>query len=262
MKNALTWIKSNMVTVLSAVLILTSIGVIVWAISFGGAAAEKASGEVSKMVRTLDGYTNVSVPFPPEDVDAPPEDITGVTITKATLKHLDKVYGGMNREYDKTYGPFVKINSDGHYLLVPGVLPTTEASHLRHETRTAYRDAFEQMFEPYDENLPNAPRLNAMGPLNPDELQFELQRVEEASETLGSSVPLVVVEDQMVLQREASPSADETWEWPFRLQVPIGLIPSTATDHTSVVWSVRGIVVRNGGPDLNVEQVVQVYTGQ
>jgi hypothetical protein len=179
MKNVLAWIKANLVTVVSAVLMLVSIGVIGWAVSYGGGAAKEASAEVTKMARDLDSHTNVTVPFPPEDVDAPPEDISGITITKATLKHLDEVYGKMNREYDKTYKPFVQINQQGHYLLVPGVLPTTDASHLRHEARTAYRDAFVRMFEPYDENMPGAPRLNASGPLSPDELQFELQRVAE-----------------------------------------------------------------------------------
>ncbi len=179
MKNALAWIKSNLVTVLSAVLILASIGVIAWAVSHGGASAQEASAEVSKMVKTLDGYGNVSVPFPPADVDAPPEDITGVTINPATLKHLGEVYGKMSSEYTETFKPFLRVNSEGHYLLVPGVLPTTEANHLRHEARTAYRGAFEQMFEPYEESQPDAPRLNAAGPLNPEELQQELARVEE-----------------------------------------------------------------------------------
>jgi len=179
MKGVLSWIKSNLVTVLSAVVILASLGVIGWSVSLGSAAAQKASGEVKKMTRELDSHSNVTVPFPPADVDAPPEDIGGVTITEATLKHLDEVYGKMNSEYEQTYGPFVKINQKGHHLLVPGVLPKAKASHLRHEARTAYREAFVEMLEPYDESQPDAPRLNAGGPLSPDELQFELQRVEE-----------------------------------------------------------------------------------
>lgn len=179
MKNILTWVKTNLVTVLSVIVMLASVGVIVWSMSKGNAAAETASAEVTKMARSLDSHSNVSVPFPPEDVDAPPEEISGVTITRATLDHLDEVYGKMSREFTQTYDPFVKINRAGHGLLVPGVLPTTDASHLRHEARTKYREAFVQMFEPYDENQPNAPRLNAAGPLSPEELQFELARVEE-----------------------------------------------------------------------------------
>ncbi len=179
MKNIIMWVKTNVVTVLSVVVMLASVGVIAWSMSRGNAAAESASKEVTQMTRTLDSHTNVSVPYPPADIDAPPEEIPGVTITKATLDHLGEVYGKMNNEYELTYRPFVNINRKGHFLLVPGVLPKTDASHLRHEARTRYREAFVQMFEPYDDAQPGAARLNAAGPLNPEELQFELARVEE-----------------------------------------------------------------------------------
>lgn len=179
MKNLLAWMKTNLVTVFSVILMLASIGVVVWSMSMGGAAAEDASKQVKKMASDLDGHSNVSVPFLPEDVDSPPESIDGVTINEATLTHLDEVFGGMSREYQATVTPFLQINQQGHDLLVPGVLPTTEASHVRHDARTAYREAFVKMFEPYDVANPNAPRLNASGPLAMEELQFELQRVEE-----------------------------------------------------------------------------------
>lgn len=185
MKSVIGWIKSNLVTVISILLMLASIGVIGWSIMRGGAAAETASADLNKMVTKLDGYSKVSVPFPPADVDAPPEEITGVTINPATLKRLDDVYGKMTREYEQVIGPILAHNKQGHNLLVPGVLPTTDASHLRHEARTAYRKAFEDMMEPYEESQPDAARLNAISPLNPAELQFELQRVEEGYRPLG-----------------------------------------------------------------------------
>lgn len=185
MKSVIDWIKSNLVTVVSVILMLASIGVIGWSVMRGGAAAETASTDLNKMVSKLDGYSRVTVPFPPADVDAPPEDITGVTINPATLKRLDEVYGKLTREYEQVIGPILEHNRRGHGLLVPGVLPTTQASHLRHEARTAYRIAFENMMEPYDDSQPDAPRLNAIGPLNPAELQFELQRVEEGYRPSG-----------------------------------------------------------------------------
>lgn len=185
MKSVIGWIKSNLVTVVSVLLMLVSIGVIGWSVMRGGAAAETASADLNKMVTKLDGYSRVSIPFPPADVDAPPEEITGVTINPATLKRLDDVYGKMTREYEQVIGPILAHNKRGHGLLVPGVLPTPDAGHLQHETRTAYRKAFENMIEPYEETDPDAARLNAIGPLNPAELQFELQRVEEGYRPLG-----------------------------------------------------------------------------
>ncbi len=185
MKSVIGWIKSNLVSVVSIVLILGSIGVIVWSMMLGGAAAEEASKELNKMVSRLRSYENVTVPFPPADVDEPPEDIGGVTINEATLKRLDEVYGEMNRQYEKVFIPLVQRNMLGHSLLVPGVLPKTDANHLRHETRTAYRQAFVQMTEPYDDSHPNAPRLNATGPLIPADLEAELRRVADGYRPTG-----------------------------------------------------------------------------
>jgi hypothetical protein len=185
MKNVIAWIKSNVLTVVSVFLMLGSIGVIAWSMMHGGAAADKASTELNKMASRLRSYSTTTVPFPPADVDAPPEDITGVTINTATLDRLDDVYGKMNSEYEKVFDPIVWRNQKGHVLLVQGVLPKTDANHLRHETRTAYRRAFEVMIDAYDDARPDAPRLNAVGPLNPGELEFELRRVEEGFRPTG-----------------------------------------------------------------------------
>lgn len=185
MNSVIGWIKSNLVSVVSIVLILGSIGVIVWSMMLGGAAAEEASKELNKMVSRLRSYENVTVPFPPADVDEPPEDIGGVTINEATLNRLDEVYGEMDRQYEKVFIPLVQRNMQGHSLLVSGVLPKTDANHLRHETRPAYRQAFVQMTEPYDDSRPDAPRLNATGPLIPAHLAAELQRVADGYRPTG-----------------------------------------------------------------------------
>ena len=42
MKNIISWMKSNVLTVFSAILMLGSIGVIAWAMMHGGAAADEA----------------------------------------------------------------------------------------------------------------------------------------------------------------------------------------------------------------------------
>ena len=177
MKNVISWMKSNLVTVLSALVILASLGVLGWAFMYRGQKLEQVESEAKKLMTEIDRYSRASVPFPPEDVDAPPEDISGITINKATLDHLDLVYGKMSREYQAIFDMVVQRNRRGHTLLVPDVLPTSDASHLRHEARTRYRDAFQRMMNPYDGEIIE-PRLNAGGPVDPAELQEEMARVE------------------------------------------------------------------------------------
>ena len=179
MKNIIGWIKSNLVTVASIVLVIASLGVIVWSYTKGSAAAKDTSKDLNKMAQQLRSYQSTTVPFPPANVDDPPEEIPNVIINQATLTRLDDVYGKMDREAKAVYVPTEQSNQAGHKLLVPGVLPKTDANHLRHEARTAYRAAFVQMLEPYDASTPDAPRLDATMPLDPAALDWELKVVED-----------------------------------------------------------------------------------
>lgn len=69
-----------------------------------------------------------------------------------------------------------------------------------------------------------------------------------------------VVADTQVLQRPAILSAGETADWPFRLRAPAPLLPSVLARHTFVGWQVRAVIARRLLPNIDVVQMVQVYT--
>jgi len=177
MKHAITWMKSNLVTVLSSLVIFASIGVLGWTFTYRNSKLTKVEADAKSLLNEINGFSNTRVPFPPANVDDPPEDVSGITINEVTLEHLDKVYGSMGREYKAIFDEVLKRNQRGHVLLVSGVLPKTDASHLRHEARKQYREAFSRIMQPYDSDT-YEPRLNAGAPLYPEELQFEMSRVE------------------------------------------------------------------------------------
>ncbi len=54
-------------------------------------------------------------------------------------------------------------------------------------------------------------------------------------------------------------TANQTLEWPIRLQVPENALPSTAVYHTQVVWRVKGILDRGIRRNLVVQQPIQVF---
>jgi len=176
-KNIIAWMKSNLVTVLSVLVILASIGVLGWTFMYRGDKMAQIEADAKKLLNEIDRFSRTPVPFPPADVDAPPEDISGITINEVTLKHLNKVYGNMDREYQAIFNEALKRNQSGHVLLVPGVLPSTQASHLRHEARKQYRDAFSRIMQGYEPDT-DEPRLDGGGPVDPVELQAEMNRVE------------------------------------------------------------------------------------
>ena len=68
------------------------------------------------------------------------------------------------------------------------------------------------------------------------------------------------VEGRVVLREEASLRANGVQEWPFQILVPDVLLPSSSTDKTSVMWRVKGILVRSRRTDFTIEQVIQMYT--
>lgn len=69
-----------------------------------------------------------------------------------------------------------------------------------------------------------------------------------------------VIADTQVLQRPAILAAGETADWPFRLRAPAPLLPSVLARHTFVGWQVRAVIARRLLPNIDVVQMVQVYT--
>ena len=98
-------------------------------------------------------------------------------------------------------------------------------------------------------------RVHMQQPLNLWGIRVDLECSQRAGERVTNTV-----EDQVVLQEAIGLSANEVQEWPFQLQVPAGLLPSTDFDETLVVWRVRGVLDRNIQTDFRVEQVILVYT--
>ena len=54
-------------------------------------------------------------------------------------------------------------------------------------------------------------------------------------------------------------TANQTLEWPIRLQVPENALPSTVVYHTQVAWRVKAILDRLIRSNLEVQQPIQVW---
>ena len=87
------------------------------------------------------------------------------------------------------------------------------------------------------------------------ELRVELMRWERSGNKQAR-----VIEDREVLQRPATLVGGESTEWAFKLRVPERLMPSVLAQHSFVGWQVRAVIARRFRPDLNVTQLIQVYT--
>ena len=98
-------------------------------------------------------------------------------------------------------------------------------------------------------------RVQPIASFNARELRVELSRWERSGNKQAR-----VIEDVQVLQRPLGLVGGEPCEWAFTLRVPERLMPSVLARHTFVGWQVRAVVDRRLMPNLNVAQLIQVYT--
>ena len=105
------------------------------------------------------------------------------------------------------------------------------------------------------EVLEGSMQAQMRGDLSIRQVRMELRSTEKAGEKETRTA-----RDEIALHGQASLAAGETYRWPFRLQVPEMMLPSTRADRSTVRWWVRGIIDRRLRRDLVVERQVQVFT--
>ncbi|MEE9403796.1 MAG: hypothetical protein V3V20_02785 [Algisphaera sp.] len=211
MKSVIGWMKSNMMTVLSALLIILSVGFMGW-IKFSKAPAMRASAtQPQKDITRIRSLQGQMVTVPPSNADDPPEEIAGLTINQPIVDVMGEIYGGLNREADDIIKAALGINRAGHDLLVEALFPDTPAD-MRFTAKNNYGKALqalmgnaEQAESLAQETGMSMPYLNAGMPLADDELSaFMGQRQAEATQTRDQSAMTEAEKRQMKveLQRE------------------------------------------------------------
>ena len=86
-------------------------------------------------------------------------------------------------------------------------------------------------------------------------VRVQLERFERAGAKESA-----VTSEFVSLQASGVLRAGMTYQWPFRLRVPAGLLPSVSVDETTVSWRVKGILCRTIFPDISISGAVSVCT--
>ncbi len=103
------------------------------------------------------------------------------------------------------------------------------------------------------ETINGALRVSALREVSFSEIRVELECEEKAGDRDDTEV-----EDEVMLQRDASFLPRQSREWPFALTIPQGFRPSALVSRTFVKWSVRGVLSRRMRTDFTVEREIQV----
>jgi hypothetical protein len=91
-----------------------------------------------------------------------------------------------------------------------------------------------------------------------NEVRVELVRHEEVPRDLGNEEDVREAEATLDGQVELAGSLPR--EWPFRLVLPLDLVPCLRTAQSSVRWRLKGIGARRMRSDYRVERELDVHT--
>jgi len=176
MSNIISWIKSNLFTVLSIFITLGCIGYLALLTMQGAEFRDKLMSR-EDAIKRINALTRTRVTIPPEKPEGPPRRLS-ITVNRAAIDKLENAYERMDEEYSEIFQLAVQINKGSHVPMLDGLFPTTNDSALPFTARNAYRDAFPAMLSPYAPNT-QLPRLNAGMPPSPNELNQKLKEVDD-----------------------------------------------------------------------------------
>jgi len=182
MKNVLDWLKNNILADIAILLVLISVGFMVF-IHLRGAALKERMAERSRVVSDISSYMKQTLKVPSEDPNEKPKDVTGVTYKPATIEAVKQIQERMSTEARQTARYLRQKNQAGHELLIEGMLPETRAAH---NAREAYIQALQDLLKPYDPQAPYV-GLNAGLPPTAEEIEAELQKVRDQYTQLAAS---------------------------------------------------------------------------
>ena len=91
-----------------------------------------------------------------------------------------------------------------------------------------------------------------------NEVRVELVRHEEVPRALGNEED--VQEAEATLDGAIELTASLPREWPFRLVLPLDLVPCLRTDQSRITWALKGIGSRRMRSDYRVEQPLDVHS--
>ncbi len=144
MKNVITWIKANPITVLSALLIVVSVGFMGWIKLVKAPAMLRAATQPQQDISRIKALQGQTLEVPPANADDPAEEISGITVSPPVVEVMGQIFGGLNREADEIEKTIREINVSGRELLVDGLFPDTPAD-IRFTAKINYGKALQAL---------------------------------------------------------------------------------------------------------------------
>ncbi len=179
MKNAIAWIKSNPISVVSAVVVVLAFGVLGWVLFVAGNGLKHDVGKYVTKISEIKKFEKQNVEVPPENPDAEMVRVSSITFNQPDIDAMKEIDERMDAEYSGIFNTAVARNRAGKQVLVAGLFPDWgDALDLPFIARERFFEAFDDMFGPHD---PEAlgPRMHAGMPPAPQRVELALAEAKQ-----------------------------------------------------------------------------------
>ena len=202
MKNLIASIKANPISVVSAIVVLLSVGFLVW-VHLQGNALKKEVASGKQTISKIKGFNKDSIELPPENPNDPPVLSPSFTPNQPEIDLVKALNARMDQEYNGIFRYAVERNRAGKQTLAEGLFPDWgENVHIPFTARDNFFDAFDAMFGAASADQPGVPRLDAGMPPTPDRLALALSEARQGVEASQFGQRTLTVEQQQRQQEE------------------------------------------------------------
>ena len=205
MRNAISWAKSNLITLVAAALALGSLVALGVIHSKGNKFMDEMKKQ-GELISQLQRYKRSPVDILSVRPDDPME-TRNICINKAAIEQRASVYQAMDEQWEGIFEEAVQINRfgvgrKGHQPMLEGLFPEPASNSAPFTARTRYRQVFDEMLGPNDPDA-SYPRLNAGMPPGQATISMALQAVEDQFyQSLAFAVPQGGARQQLTWEQQ------------------------------------------------------------
>ncbi|NBB83505.1 MAG: hypothetical protein GVY28_08885 [Alphaproteobacteria bacterium] len=151
MQALLRWLKTHLVIVASAAVILAALAVLFGVVNQAMTGFEQRLAARSNTLEQIEGFLNREVTIPSEDADQPTRQVR-MTVNQASVDALKTIFQRMNGGYDELFQMVVGFNRHGlnasnrHEPMLEDLFPGPTGSNTRYNARGAYQEAIARLY--------------------------------------------------------------------------------------------------------------------
>ncbi len=153
MKNAIGWIRTNVVITSSLAIMILGLLSFFWPITAqGNAFVAQMESERGREPQKIDALKQTPVEIPKTLGDPPETEMMAVSL--AVVDRLKQVYEQRESQFGKLYREAQQINLSGHKVMLDGLFPKEQSEAKLYNAKERYRESLAQLYKALNAGSP------------------------------------------------------------------------------------------------------------